>query len=188
MRYSDADPNNLQPHPTPDLLLPPLLAPPFATNVDPNVFQALSQSPPSGNSLFIFRRLVEIPISDSQSFFAFENQSCASEKLNTQRKREKDREMGHTSNDLLHLEHKASSSSPLGSLFLLSFFWLLSATLYGNNLFLMSMLQNPHFLFARMGQSLGCRNLITLGENQSLSHFLQAKVALFSLSLLFLIL
>ena len=47
----------------------------------------------------------------------------------------------------------------------------------------MSMLQNPHFLFARMGQSPSCRNLIALEENQSLSHFLQAKVTLGSLSL-----
>lgn len=54
--------------------------------------------------------------------------------------------MGHTSNDLLHLEHKASSSSSLGSLFLFChiFFFVFSFLffgcywwhLYGNYLFL----------------------------------------------------
>ena len=102
--------------------------------------------------------------------------------------------MGHTSNDLLHLEHKASSSSSLGSLFLFCHIFFLFSPFYflvvnGGiymeiTFFYVSMPQNPHFLFARMGQSPSCRNLITLRENPSLPQCLQAKVTLFSLSLL----
>ena len=98
-----ADPNNPSPHPHPsisflsppsldllfapllplpplDLLLPLLLPLPSATNVEPNVLLAFSQSPrpppppppPPRRQLSLHREKVSrIPISDSQGFFFF---------------------------------------------------------------------------------------------------------------------